>query len=328
MSVLAKAVGAEIRGAGDSERLIRDVAPLQTAGPDDLSFFDNKAYRDAFEATRAGACIVAPDVESGPRDDLALLVTDNPYRGYALIAGMFYPELETGGGVSPEARVDPTAKLGDGTEVGPGAVIGPRVELGAGCRIFANAVIGPGVGIGANGTVGAGATVHYCIAQDRVHIAAGARIGEDGFGFAVGGESPLKVPQLGRVLIGNDVDIGANTTVDRGSGPDTVVGDGTIIDNLVQIAHNVKIGRNCIIVGMVGISGSVTLGDNVVIGGQAGLAGHITIGAGARIGAASGVFRDVPPGATVMGYPAVPQKEFWRKVAALNRLSARKPGER
>lgn len=328
LRALAEAAGAEIRGGDDPERLIRDVAPLDTAEPDELSFFDNAAYRRAYETTRAGACVVGPMAKPHPREDLALLVTDQPYRGYALIARMFYPPPAGGQGISGEARIDPTAELGEGVDVGPGAVIGPLAEVGANCRIGANAVIGPAVRFGRDGVVEAGATVRYCIAQDRVRIAAGARIGEDGFGFAMSEGGPLKVPQLGRVLIGNDVDIGANTTIDRGSGPDTEIGDGTIIDNLVQIAHNVKIGRNCIIVGMVGISGSATLGDNVVIGGQAGFVGHVTIGAGAKIAGASKVFKDVPPGAAVMGYPAVPQKEFWRQIVTLKRLVARKRGER
>jgi UDP-3-O-[3-hydroxymyristoyl] glucosamine N-acyltransferase len=207
-------------------------------------------------------------------------------------------------------------------------VIGPGAVLGANGRIGANAVIGPAVEMGEDCVVGLGATVRYCLAGSRVHIAAGARIGEDGFGFVSGARGHLKVPQLGRVLIGDDVAIGANTTIDRGSGPDTTIADGVIIDNLVQIAHNVKIGRNSVIVAFVGISGSTMIGDNVVIGGQVGIAGHLTLGDGAKIVAQSGVITDVPPGAAYGGSPALPLGDYWRQVATLRRLAKRKPSER
>jgi UDP-3-O-[3-hydroxymyristoyl] glucosamine N-acyltransferase len=319
---------AEILGEGDADKLISDVAPLHTAGPEHISFFDNtKVYRKNFAETSAGACIVGRGVEAPAGSDMILLAVDDPHRGYALVAQAFYPEIDTDG--EPQAElVDPTAELGPGVMIGPGAVIGRGAELGANCRIAANAVIGPAVRLGEDCVVGCGATVRYCLAGDRVRIAAGVRIGEDGFGYVAGAERHLKVPQLGRVLIGDDVEIGANTTVDRGSGPDTTIADGAIIDNLVQIAHNVKIGRNSILVALVGISGSTTIGDNVVIGGQVGIAGHVTLGDGARIMAQSGIISDIPPGATFCGSPALPQGEFWRQVVTLKRLAKREPGEK
>ena len=323
LGALAEITGAEIHGACNPERLIEDVAPLQSAGPEDISFFDNKAYADAFQKTAAGACVVGLNTKSTNRDDLSLLVVEDPYRGYALIAQAFYPDIDSMEDFSQEDNIHSTAKLGPGVVVAPGAVIGPRVEIGASCRIGANAVIGTAVKLGADCIIGPGASIRYCIAQDRVRVAAGVRIGEDGFGYASSAEGHLKVPQLGRVIIGNDVEIGANSTIDRGSGPDTVIGDGTIIDNLVQIAHNVQIGRNCTLVAQVGISGSAILRDNVVIGGQSGVTGHRTLGAGARIAAKSGVMSDVPAGATYVGAPALPRKEFWRQMAALKRLATR-----
>ena len=319
---------AEILGEGDADKLMSDVAPLHAAAPGNVSFFDNsKIYRKAFAETVAGACIVGRGVKAPAGSDMTLLAVDDPHRGYALVARAFYPEIDTDG--EPQAEsVDPTAELGPGVMIGPGAVIGRGAELGANCRIGANAVIGPAVRIGEGCVVGCGATVRYCLAGNHVRIAAGVRIGEDGFGFVAGAERHLKVPQLGRVLIGDDVEIGANTTIDRGSGPDTTIADGVIIDNLVQIAHNVKIGRRSIIVALVGISGSTTIGENVVIGGQVGIAGHVTLGDGARIMAQSGIISDVPPGATLCGSPALPHGDFWRQMVTLKRLAKREPGER
>jgi UDP-3-O-[3-hydroxymyristoyl] glucosamine N-acyltransferase len=325
---LAAVADAKILGEGDAGKLIRDVAPLQTAATENISFFDNnKVYWKAFAETGAGACIVGRGVEAPVGSDMILLEVDDPHRGYALIAQAFYPKIDTDG--EPQAElVDTTADLGPGVMVGPGAVIGRGAELGANCRIGANAVIGPAVRMGEDCVVGPGATVRYCLAGKNVRIAAGARIGEDGFGYVAGAERHLKVPQLGRVLIGDGVEIGANTTIDRGSGPDTTIADGVIIDNLVQIAHNVKIGRNSIVVALVGISGSTIIGDNVAIGGQVGIAGHMTVGDGARIMAQAGIMTDVPPGATFCGTPALPHGEFWRQVVTLKQLTKRKPSER
>ena len=325
---LAGIAEAEIFGNGSPDQLMSDVAPLHSAGPENISFFDNnKVYREAFAKTGAGACIVGRGVTAPTGRDMLLLAVDDPHRGYALVAQAFYPEMDANmeRGTEP---VDPTAKLGPGVAIGPGAVIGRGAELGADCRIGANAVIGPAVKMGEDCVVGPGATVRYCLAGNRLRIAAGVRIGEDGFGFVSGAKRHLKVPQLGRVLIGDDVDIGANTTIDRGSGPDTTIADGVIIDNLVQIAHNVTIGRNTIIVAQVGISGSTTIGDNVVIGGQVGIVGHVTLGDGAKVVSQAGIMADVPPGAIVAGTPALPQREFWRQTVVLRRLAKRKPGAR
>jgi UDP-3-O-[3-hydroxymyristoyl] glucosamine N-acyltransferase len=188
-------------------------------------------------------------------------------------------------------------------------------------------VIGASVVLGDDVRVGANATLSHCIVGSRVRIYTGVRIGQDGFGFAPDPDAPVKVPQLGRVIVGDDVEIGANTTIDRGAGPDTIIGSGTMIDNLVQIGHNVQIGRGCVLVSQVGISGSTRLGDYVMIGGQDGLTGHLTIGDGAKIGAQAGVLRDVKAGETVLGSPSMPIREFHYLTAYIRRLAAKHRGE-
>jgi len=314
---LAEVCGAEIAEGSDPEARFSDVAPLQTAGPSDVGFLDNKLYVEAFTESKAGACLVRPEFAERAPQGMALLLSPDPYRAYAKVAATFYPAPAPRPGVSDRASVDRTAVLGEGCEVEPGAVIGARAEIGRDCRIGANAVIGPGVVLGDGCVIGPGASLAYCLVGERCIIHNGVRIGQDGFGFAMGAQGHEKVPQLGRVVIGEDVEIGANTTIDRGTGPDTVIGAGTKIDNLVQIAHNVELGRCCVVVSQVGISGSTKVGNFVVIAGQAGLTGHLHIGDGVRIAAQSGVMRDAQPGTTLAGSPALPAREHWRQVAAL-----------
>lgn len=323
---IANRIGATVQGAAAPERMLRDVAPLQTATSDHLAFIDNRKYLDAFRAARAGAVLVHPSLTSEAPANLCLLVTERPYRAYAVAAQAFYPEPPPKSWISPDARIDPSAQIGEGTRIEPFAVIGAGARIGARCAIGSGSVIGPAVSLGDDVRVAAHVTVSHAIIGSRVRLYPGARIGQDGFGFSADKDGFVKVPQLGRVLIGDDVEIGANTTIDRGAGPDTVIGSGTMIDNLVQIAHNVQIGRNCIIVAQVGISGSTRLGDFVSIAGQGGLIGHLEIGSGARIGAQSGVAHNVAPGETVMGSPAVPIVLHHRQVALLKRLASRKGG--
>ena len=226
-------------------------------------------------------------------------------------------------GIAPGAHVHPQARLEDGVRVDPGAVVGPGAEIGSGTVLGPNAVIGPNVRIGRDCSIGAGATLTHALVGNRVIVHPGARIGQDGFGFAMGAGGHLKVPQIGRVIVQDDVEIGANTTIDRGASRDTVIGEGTKIDNLVQIAHNVVIGRHCVIVSGVGISGSTTLEDYVVLGGQVGVVGHLRIGMGAQIAGSSNVNRDVPPGSRWGGTPAKPVRTWFREMTTLARLAER-----
>ncbi|MBI3710799.1 MAG: UDP-3-O-(3-hydroxymyristoyl)glucosamine N-acyltransferase [Proteobacteria bacterium] len=324
LAELAEIAGAAITDGADSARRFSDVAPLEDAGPNDVSFLDNRRYLDAFAASRAGACLVRPELAERAPTGMALLLTETPYRAYAHVARAFHPDVHPRPGVHVAAVVDPAARLAPGVTVAAGAMIGPRAEIGQHCNIGPNAVLGPGVVLGPDCTIGANASLSHCIVGARVVVYPGVRIGQDGFGFAMGQEGHLKVPQLGRVIIGDDVEIGANTCIDRGSAGDTVIGPGCIIDNLVQIGHNVRLGRGCVLVAQVGISGSTQLGDFVVIGGQGGLAGHLKVGSGVQIAAQSGVHRDIPAGQSMGGTPAVPIEEWRRQVARLRLLVKRR----
>ncbi len=312
------------------DRQVSDVAALGEAGEGQVSFFDNRKYLTEFEKTKAGACFVRPEFADRAPEGTVCLVSKNPYLAYARAAQAFYPdEKRTSGFCHATAVVDPTATLGRDCLVEAGVVIGRNVKIGDHCRILANAVIEEGVEVGPDSEVGANAVLSHCIVGARVKIYPGACIGQSGFGFAMGPAGFVTVPQLGRVIIEDDVEVGANTTIDRGAGPDTVIGRGTRIDNLVQIGHNVKVGRNCVIVAQTGISGSTKLEDFVMTGGQSGFAGHLTIGAGVRVAAQSGVMRDIPPKAEYMGSPAVPIKQYMRQVAKLSQIAQlrKKAGE-
>ena len=324
LAELSKLSGARLLRPEDAGRRCSDVQPLEAAGPDDLSVLENRRYIDAFLGSRAGAAFVDEKTAERAPPGMALLVSSEPYKSYALAAQAFYPPAEIGARRAPSALVDPAAFVPEDCDIGPNVVIEPRVRLGRRCRIGANTVIAAGVEIGDDCRIGANVTLSHCLIGARVVLHPGVRIGQDGFGFAPDPAVPVKVPQLGRVIIGDDVDIGANSTIDRGSGHDTVIGSGSMIDNLVQIGHNVVLGRCCVLAGQVGISGSTRLDDFVMIGGQGGLAGHLRIGKGARIAAKSGLMRDVPAGETVCGSPAVPLAEFMRQTAVLQRLAKKK----
>ncbi|HEX3535130.1 MAG TPA: UDP-3-O-(3-hydroxymyristoyl)glucosamine N-acyltransferase [Stellaceae bacterium] len=326
LAKLASLSGARLLDNEHAERLISDVAPLETAGPDDLTFFDNRKYRDAFLQSRAGAAFVQEaDVARAP-PDMALLVTPEPYKAFARAAQSFYPEPPIVAGRAASAIIDPDAQIAEDCEIGAYTVIEAGARVGSRCRVGAHTVIGRNVEIGDDCRIGPQVTLSHCLIGSRVVLHPGVRIGQAGFGFAPDPAGPVKVPQLGRVIVGDNVDIGANTTIDRGSGHDTVIGPGSMIDNLVQIGHNVALGRGCILAGQVGVSGSTKLGDFVMAGGQVGFAGHLSIGKGARIGAKSGLMRDVPAGETVMGNPAVPFTQFMRQIATVERLAKKKDG--
>ncbi|MEQ8967197.1 MAG: UDP-3-O-(3-hydroxymyristoyl)glucosamine N-acyltransferase [Azospirillaceae bacterium] len=323
---LAEIGEAELAEGADPERRISDVAPLETAGPQELSFLENRKYAAAFEVSAAGACVVAPAFVKRAPEGMALLVSPKPYRSYALMAQAFYPAPSATAGVHPSAVVDPSATVAPSAEIGPYAVIGPRAEIGERCRIGAHAIIGHGVVLGADTAVLEGASVAYALVGERVVIYPGARVGQDGFGFAMDPAGHVRVPQVGRVLVGDDVEIGANVTIDRGAGPDTVIGRGSMIDNLVQIGHNVQIGEGSVIVAQAGIAGSSKLGRFVALGAQSGVAGHLELGDGARLAAASGLMDDIEPGQEYCGLPAIPCRQFWRLQVRLARMMDKKDG--
>lgn len=304
---------------------ISGVAPLQTAGPAELSFLDNRKYAATLEETRAGAVLVRAETLQRVPVGTVPLVTDDPYSAWARAAALFHPLPPVQPGIHPAAVIHAEAEIDHSAEVGPLAVIGKCTKIGARCRIGAGAVIGDGVIVGPDCRIGVQVTLSHALIGARVVIFPGARIGQDGFGFAATPSGFLSVPQLGRVVLGDDVEIGANTTIDRGSLRDTVIGAGSRLDNLVQIGHNVRVGRLCVIVAQVGISGSTVLEDHVMIAGQAGLTGHLRIGRKARIGAQAGVMSDVPDGAEWVGSPAMPAREVFRQVATLRRLASRNP---
>jgi UDP-3-O-[3-hydroxymyristoyl] glucosamine N-acyltransferase len=301
--------------------MLSGVAPLQTAGPEQVSFLDNKRYLPALAKTQAGAVIVHPDLADRVPPDSVPIVTDEPYQGWAKVAALFHPLPPARPGIHPSAIVDPDAVVDPTAEIGPSAVIGARAEIGARCRIGPLAVIGEGVVTGRDCRIGTHASVSHALLGARVYLYPGARVGQEGFGFAISDGGFLTVPQLGRVILEDDVEVGANSTIDRGSAQDTVIGAGSRLDNLVQIGHNVRIGRCCVVVAQAGISGSTELEDFVVIAGQAGLAGHLRIGRRARIGAQAGVISDVAAGMDVVGSPAQPVRAFFRQVAALRKLA-------
>jgi UDP-3-O-[3-hydroxymyristoyl] glucosamine N-acyltransferase len=303
------------------DRLIKAVAPLQTAGPDDVSFLDNRRYAAMLADTKAAAVILHPDFAGAVPAGTVPVITPEPYVGWARVAALFHPLPAPVPGIHPTAIIDPASVIGAGTEIGPGCVIGAGAEIGPGCIIGPLTVIGAGVVIGPACRIGAQVTISHAILGAQVVVYPGARIGQDGFGFAITKTGFVPVPQLGRVLIGNGVEIGANSTIDRGSAHDTVIGDGVHIDNLVQLGHNVNIGRGSVIVAQAGVSGSTIVEEQVMLAAQSGLAGHLHIGKGARIGAQAGVMTDIPAGQDVMGSPAKPAKAFFREVVTLRKLA-------
>jgi len=323
---LALIAQAEIGGAPSDVKTFDDVAPLGDASQNHVSFLDNRKYLSDFSQSNAGACLVHPDLIDRAPVGMALLLTKQPYHGYARIAEHFHPSRTFSPKIHSSAVIDPSAKLASTVSIDSGVAISEHVVIGEGTHVGANTVIDRGVSIGENCIIGPNISLQYCDIGDRVILHSGVCLGQDGFGFALGAEGHLKVPQLGTVRIGDNVEIGANTTIDRGTGPDTIIGAGSKIDNMVQIGHNVQMGLGCIIVSQVGISGSTKIGNFVMIGGQAGIAGHLEIGDGVQIAAKSGVMRDIEPGSKVGGTPAQPMKERFRGVATLERLAKKKKG--
>ena len=258
---------------------------------------------------------------------VAALVARDPVRAFALAGRALFPAallpagLGLAPGIAPGAFVHPSAVLEDDVTVEPHAVVGPGASVGRGTIIGASAVIGANCQIGRDCRIGPNVTLQYALIGNRVILHPGVRVGQDGFGYSTGREGVLKMVQIGRVIIQDDVEVGANSAIDRGAVRDTVIGENTKIDNFVQIAHNCRVGRNCVIVGQVALAGSVTLGDGVAIGGQTGVNNHVTIGDGAQIAAVSSVAGDVPPGARWGGVPAKPVRDWFREVTWVTEMA-------
>ena len=318
-SAIAQAVDGRLEGGSDPE--LTGAAPLDHAEPTDLTLLASPRYVADAAATRAGAVLVTEDLAAELPAGLARIIVRDVHAALAQLLPQLYPQQR------PAAGIHPTAILEPGVELGSDVTIGSHVVIGAGTRIGDRAVIGAHSVIGSLCRIDTDAYLHpHVTLYDGVVIGArsivhsGARIGVDGFGYAHRDGRHVKVPQVGRCVIGADVEIGANTCIDRGSIGSTVIGDGCKIDNLVHIAHNVRMGEHCIVTAQVGIAGSTKIGRYVTFGGQAGIPGHLTIGDGAVIAAQAGVFGDVAPGTTVSGYPARPHRESLRAQAALFKL--------
>jgi len=320
---IAALTGAEPRAGADLERRITGVASLDRAAPDDLAFLDKPKYAAQLATSSAGVCLTTPRHAAVAPGHVSVLCLREPYRAFVEVARALFPEalrpssLFAASGVAAGALVHPTARMENRVTVDPGAVIGPHAEIGSGTVINAGAVIGPKVRIGRQCLIGANCSIANSLIGDRVVVHPGCHIGQDGFGYVMGAKGHRKVLQLGRVILQDDVEIGAGTTIDRGANRDTMIGEGTKIDNLVQIGHNVSIGRHCIIVSQCGISGSVVIEDHVILAGSVGIADNLTIGEGAIIGARSGVMSDVPAGEKWLGYPAMRGREFLRSMMTL-----------
>jgi UDP-3-O-[3-hydroxymyristoyl] glucosamine N-acyltransferase len=313
---LADYVGGVCQGPPDL--VITGLAAIEAAGPEDITFVAFPQFAKHIPGSRAGAFIVSPDLQDTPRP---LIITPNPYLAYARLAVLFAPPLRRWPGISNRAVIGRHCHLGAEVSIAPGVVLGDNVSLGDRVTLGPGVVVGDGTSIGADAVLHANVTVYPdCTIGARVIIHSGTVIGADGFGFAPDGSKFVKIPQLGTVVIEDDVEIGANCTIDRGALGETRIERGVKIDNLVMIAHNVVVGADSIIVAQVGISGSTRLGRNVMLGGQVGIVGHVEIGDGVRIGAKSGVPHSVPAGLTVSGSPAVPHKDFLRLQALKKRL--------
>jgi UDP-3-O-[3-hydroxymyristoyl] glucosamine N-acyltransferase len=314
-----------LKDGADAQAEIADLATLAGAAPNHLAFCVGKSMARDFAGSAAGFCFIGSDfAPAATPQGMTTLVCGSVTHAFAAAAGLFYPQSDLALW-SQEHPIDPGARIGEGVVLAPGVVVGPGAEIGERTRVGPNAVIGRGVTIGRDCEIGSNVTITHAHIGDGVVILPGAQIGQPGFGFASGPAGHVKIPQLGRVIVQDKVEIGACTTIDRGALGDTVIGEGSKIDNLVQVGHNTHIGRHCVIVAQVGISGSCELGDFVVLGGQAGVADHARVGDGARLAARGAIAPgDLPGGQDYGGVPARPMRQWARELAAVTLLAKRR----
>jgi len=317
---IAELVGGSLVGQQDLP--LAGIAPLDRADAGDLSLLASRRHLAAFHTSTAGAVLTGAAFRDDPRGPGTRIVVEHPARALSRLVEHLAPVPPPAWGIDPSARIGRGVQWSGRVAIGPGAVLGRRVHLGNGCVIGVRAIVGDDVTLGTSCRIGDQCTIDAGVSLgDGVVVRPGARVGGPGFGFVQGENGHERLLQLGRCVVGDDVEIGANTTIDRGSLGDTVIGAGTKIDNLVQIAHNVRIGARCVIMAQAGVAGSTIVEDDVMLAGQAGLADHLTVGKGARVAAQSGVIGDIPPGATVSGYPARDHRAVLRQTAALARLA-------
>lgn len=322
---IANHVGAETPPASDASMMIRGIAELASAQSGEITLFNDIKHAGEFAKNKASVVVTDAALGAHPHNGSYLLLVKNPRLAFTQIGHIFYPADLLDEGVHPSANIHPTASIGSGSQIGSGSVIGRDVRLGARNYIGSNVVIGSSVVIGDDCVIDANTTIGYAMIGARVRVSSNVSIGGEGFGFVPGPKGLLRIAQLGRVIIGDGVEIGNNCAIDRGAMGDTVIGAGTVIDNLVHIAHNVRIGRHCVIAGQVGIAGSTTLGDGVMMGGQVGINDHLNVGSNARIAAKSGLIHDVADGEVVGGYPAVPIRQWHRQTIAQAKKGKMKP---
>ncbi len=319
----ASAIAAAVQGTlrGDPDVVVTGVAPLDRAERHHLTFLASASYVPVFAQCEAGVALVSRALAESDGHVLARVIVDDPHAAMLSLLVSLHPEPAHVPGIHATADIGRDVCLGERVSIGPYAVVGDGARIGSDTRLAAHVVVGDGVTIGDRCQLSPGVTLYSGTElHDRVRVHAGARIGSDGFGYVFREGRHEKIPHVGRCIVHDDVEIGANTTIDRGSIDDTVIGAGTKIDNLVQIGHNVRVGRLCLIMAQVGVAGSVRLADGVIVAGQVGIAGHHSIGAGARLAGRAGVFGDVPAGETWSGYPARPHRDALRAQAALFRL--------
>jgi len=322
LSEIAHLTGARLL-RGDPLSVISETAPLSQASSASLAFLADRRRLGDLRQSRAMAVLVANgDVPDCP-DGCAILVSDRPQAAWAAVARKLHRPIQAD---ADQGMIHPGAQLEAGVNFAPGVVIAQGACIGRGTILQPGAVIGPGVEIGRNCLVGVNASIGFALIGDGVSILAGARIGEAGFGVTGDAKGAVDVPQLGRAILQDNVTVGANSCIDRGAWDDTVIGENSKLDNLVHVAHNVRMGRNCRLAAYTGISGSVTIGDGAIFGGRSGVADQLSIGAGAAIGAAAGVFKSVPAGEVWTGYPARPMRRWLREQAALATLARGKRG--